>query len=136
MVLKHAARATYPLRCQAKFLVCLMVVSWLTFAQPGTSPYWLIDPIVHAQIDAELYGQLPDGETLPGHASQPPHQHPVNQGVSVSGLTFAHPFDAAFYRTLLSPAQQLALLARPIELSVFAHSITLDPPDQPPRSAA
>ena len=136
MVLQQATRANQLLRCQAKFLVCLMVVSWLTFAQPGTSPYGLIDPAVHAQIDAQVYGQLPDGESLPGRVAQPPHQHPVNQGVGVSGLTFAHPFDAAFYRTLLSPAQRLALLARPSEMGVFAQSITLDPPDQPPRSAS
>lgn len=136
MLLQQAARAAQLLRCQAKFLVCLMVVSWLVYAQPGTSSYWLIDPVVHAQIDAQLYGQLPDGESLPGRVAQPPHQHPVNQGVGVSGLTFAQPFDAAFYRTLLSPAQRLALLARPIEMGVFAQSIALEPPKQPPRFAS
>jgi hypothetical protein len=117
-------------------MTCLIVVGWLAYAQPGTSHYWLIDPAVHAQVDAELYGQLPDGETLPGRTPEPPHEHSINQGVGVSGLTLTNPFDAVFYRTLLSPAQQLALSGCPLETGVFVSSVTLTPPDQPPRCAS
>jgi hypothetical protein len=133
VVFKGVARAIYLLRCQARPFTCLIIVGWLAFAQPGMSHYWLIDPAVHAQIDAELYGQQPDGETLPGHAHQPPHEHPIHQGVGVSDLTLANPFDAAFYRALLSPAQRLALFDQHIELAAIAKLITIEPPDQPPR---
>lgn len=121
---------------RARTFTCLIVVAWLAFAQPGTSYYGLIDPAVHAQIDAERYGQTSHGETLPGHEHQPPHDHPVVQGVSISGLTVANPFDAAFYQALLSPGQRLALFAQRVELAVIGQAITLKPLDQPPRSVA
>ncbi len=112
-----------------------MVAAWLMFAQPGMSHYGLIDPGVHAQIDAELYGQTPHGETLPGHAHQPPHDHPVTLGSSVPSLTLVNPFDAAFYCALLSPAQRLALLGQRVELDAIAQPVTIKPSDQPPRPA-
>jgi hypothetical protein len=136
IVFKHAARAIRLLRRQARIVACLIVVGWLAFAQPGMSYYWLIDPGVHARIDAELYGQQPDGETLPGHAPQLPHEHSIILGAAVSELTLVNPFGAAFYGALLSPAQRLALLDRRVELAVISQGITLTPPDQPPRLAA
>ena len=105
---EYAARAIRLVQCQARLFTCLIVISWLAFAQPGMSYSWLIDPDVHAQIDAELYGQRPDGETLPGHEPHPPHEHPVMLGLTVPGLTLANPFGEAFYSALMSPAQRLA----------------------------
>lgn len=133
--LERTTRAIGSLLSSARFSSYVFVAMWLAFVQPGMSYYWLIDSEVHAQIDAELYGQRPDGETLPGHAPHPPHEHPVSPGMSVSGSTLANPFDAAFYRMLLSPAQRLALFNQCAELEVAAQSITLEPPDHPPRSA-
>jgi hypothetical protein len=136
IVFKHAARAIRLLRCQARIVTCLIVVGWLAFAQPGMSYYGLIDPGVHARIDAELYGQQPDGETLPGHEPQLPHEHSIILGTAVSELTLVNPFGAAFYCALLSPAQRLALLDRRVELALIPQSIMLTPLDQPPRPAA
>ncbi|HTP11049.1 MAG TPA: hypothetical protein VMP08_22500 [Anaerolineae bacterium] len=77
---------------------------------------------------------MPDGATLPGHAHHPPHEHPSSPGIIVSGLTLANPFDAAFYRTLLAPAERLALPGQRLEMEVIAEAIALAPPDQPPRT--
>ena len=118
---EHAARAIRLLQSQARLVSCLIVISWLAFAQPGMSYSWLVDPDVHARIDAEPH---------------PPHEHPVILGLTVPGLTLANPFGEAFYGVLLSPAQRLALLDRRIEMAVIAQSITPEPPDQPPRPAA
>ena len=71
----------------------------------------------------------------PVTGKHPPHEHPISPGLCVSGITLTNPFDAVFYRMLLSPAQHLALLGQRVEAGVFAQSITLEPPDQPPRSA-
>jgi hypothetical protein len=136
LFLKRTAPAIHSFLSLARFSICLFVATWLAFAQPGTSYSWMIEHDVHAQIDAELYGQTPHGETLPGHTHRPPHDHPITLGVNITGLTLANPFDAAFYRALVSPAQRLALLGQRIELVVIAQAITLEPPDQPPRSAA
>jgi hypothetical protein len=135
IVFKRAMRAICLLRCQARIVTCLIVVGWLAFAQPGMSYYWVIDPGVHAQSDAELYGQTPLGETLPGHAHHPPHDHPVTLGINVPVLTVANPFGAAFYCALLSPAHRLALLDQRVELDTIAQPATIEPPDQPPRPA-
>ncbi len=132
---EHPARAIGSLLRPTRSISCLIVVVWLAFMQPGMSYYGLIDPAAHAQIDAELYGQRPDGETLPGHEPHPPHEHPINPGISVPTVTLANPFDAAFYRTLLFPAQRLALSSHRLELDVIAQAITLELPDQPPRPA-
>lgn len=133
---KHFVGAIRSRLSSARLDGCLIIALWLAFVQPGMSGYWLIDPGVHARIDAELYGQLPDGETLPGHEPQLPHEHSIILGTTVSGLTLVNPFGAAFYCVLLSPAQRLALLDRRAELAVIPQSITLTPPDQPPRPAA
>jgi hypothetical protein len=134
MFSEYAVRAIRPFLRLARFCVCPIVAVWLAFAQPGMSYYWLIDPAVHAQVDAELYGQRPDGETLPGHEPRPPHEHLV-LGVAIPGFMLTNPFDAAFYRVLLSPAQRLALLGQRIQLAVIAHSIAPEPLEQPPRPA-
>ena len=136
MAFERSARTLQWSACQARVLLCLIVASWLAFAQPGTSYFALIDPIIHAQIDAERYGQQPDGETLPGHEPRPPHEHPAVPGITVPGLTLVNPFGSAFYTALLSPAQRLALLDRRVEMAVITQSITLEPPDQPPRLMA
>lgn len=113
----------------------LIMVGWLALMQPGMSIYSLMSPEEHAEIDAALYGQTPDGHTLPGHDQHAPHDHPANQGTPVPGGTYANPFDAAFYRALLSPAQRLALFDQRVELAAIAQLITIGPPDQPPRPA-
>jgi hypothetical protein len=131
---ERAARAIRSLWRQAGLITCLIVSGWLALMQPGMSIYSLMSPEEHADIDKELYGQLPDGETLPGHEHHPPHEHPVNQGMSVPGLTFTNPFDAGYYRSLFAPAQCPALRGQRIELAVIAQSIAIAPPDQPPRA--
>jgi len=136
MSCERAARATHSFLRPARFSICLIVAAWLAYAQPGTSPYWLIDPEVHAQIDAERYGQSTHGETLPGHEHHLPHDHPTALGISIPGLALANPFDASFYQALLSPAQRLALFGQRVELAVIVQSIAIVPPDQPPRSAS
>ena len=117
----------------ARFGLCLVVSGWLAVMQPGMSHYWLIDPVVHTQIDAELYGQHTDGETLPGHDHSPPHEHPANQGIGVASATFTNPFNAGFYNTLLSPARRRAMFEQRVELAVIARFLAIEPPDQPPR---
>ncbi len=129
--IRRAIRSLWP---SARLGGCLIAAVWLAFVQPGTSYYGLIDPAVHAQIDAELYSQKPDGEMLPGHDYHPPHEHPTSPGITVSGLTVANPFDTAFYRTLLSPAERLALQGQYLEMDVIARAIAISPPDQPPRA--
>jgi hypothetical protein len=98
------------------------------------SYFWLIDPALHAEIDKELYDQLPDGETLPGHEHHPPHEHPVSQGTTVPALTIASPFSTAVYQSLLAAAQRPALRSLRVEADVIAESIAIEPPDQPPRA--
>ena len=134
MSFEFAARAIHSFLRPARFSICLIVAAWLAYAQPGTSTYWLIDPDVHAQIDAEQYGQTTHGETLPGHDHHPPHEHPVTLGISIPGLTLTNPFDAAYYRSLLAPALRPALRGQRVELAVIAKAIALAPPDQPPRA--
>jgi hypothetical protein len=130
IVFKHAARAIRLLRCQARIVTSLIVVGWLAFAQPGMELLLVIDPGVHARIDAERYGQQPDGENTSGPRASTAHEHSIILGITVSAMTLVNPFGAAFYR-VLSPAQRRALLDRRVELAVIAQSITLEPPDQP-----
>lgn len=111
----------------------LIVSGWLMLVQPGLSHYWLIDPHIHAEIDAALYGQTPDGETLPGHESHAPHQHPVNLGIIVSAPLLIDPFGAEFYRAVFAPATSPALCRRCLGVLIVAKSISLAPPEQPPR---
>jgi hypothetical protein len=59
-------------RIPVRQMVCLLACGWVTLVPPGLSRFGLIDPEVHAQIDAERYGQTPDGHTLPGYPERPP----------------------------------------------------------------
>lgn len=105
-------------------------------AQPGVSPYALIDPVVHAAIDAELYGQTIDGQPLPGyeHDHPLPHDHPGSSGLPTPNLSLQNVFDYAFYINVLAPANQPALGSERSEAAVIAESITLVPLDPPPRA--
>jgi hypothetical protein len=129
---QRAARLAFSL---TKPLICAGISVWLALVQPGMSYFWLINPVVHARLDAELYGQTPDGAPLPGHARQPPHQHPVGFGTSVPDLTILNPFDAAFYHRLSEAAQRPALHSRLNEADVSARSVAIKPPLQPPRTS-
>jgi hypothetical protein len=131
---QNATRADGSHPRRAGLITCLIVSAWLALVQPGMSYFWLIDPALHAEIDKEMYGQLPDGETLPGHEHHPPHEHPTSEGTTVPELTFANPFNAAFYQSLLAAAQRPALRSLRVEADVIAESIALEPPDQPPRA--
>lgn len=114
-------------------ILSLLIGAWLIVVQPGMSYYWLINPCLHAEIDADVYGQSPTGETLPGHSPHAPHDHSPNVGGTLPDFTVTNPFDETFYASLLSAAQQPAL-QRQFEIAVIARSITIEPPDQPPRA--
>jgi hypothetical protein len=129
---QRVARLAFSL---AKPLICVVVSVWLALVQPGMSYFWLVNPAVHARLDKELYGQTPDGATLPGHARQLPHQHPAGFGTSVPDLTILNPFDAAFYHTLSGAAQRPALHSRLNEADVSARSVVIKPSPHPPRTS-
>jgi hypothetical protein len=132
---RQARRVIQSLLSPIRPTVCLLACAWLAIMQPGMSIYSLISPEVHAEIDEQLYGQTIDGHTLPGHAQHAPHDHPANQGTSVPDSAYVNPFDATFYHVLLSPALRPALCGQPLEADVIAKSITIEPPDQPPRAS-
>ena len=117
-----------------KPIVMLIFCGWLSFVQPGLSAYWLIEPQLHARLDAADYDQLPDGEPLPGHPVHAPHQHPISFGIGASSVVLQHGFDAGFYRKVFSPAGRLALLNHWSETGVIAKAVNLEPPEQPPRA--
>jgi len=131
---RHARRMIQPFLSPVRLMVCLFVCGWLALMQPGMSIYSVMAPEIHAEVDEELYGQTIDGHTLPGHEHQAPHDHPVNPGTPVPGTTYINPFDAAFYRSLLSPALRLALCGQRLDVDVIAQSISIEPPEQPPRA--
>ncbi|MFN8597097.1 MAG: hypothetical protein U0559_13060 [Anaerolineae bacterium] len=112
----------------------LLIGAWLILVQPGMSYYWLISPHVHAEIDAELYGQSPTGETLPGHTPHLPHQHPISPGMTAPESTISNPVDLGVRASIWSAAQQLALLNRVFEISEAVESLVIEPPRQPPRA--
>ncbi len=118
----------------AQLLVCLIVCGWLAVVQPGVSYYWLIDPHVHAEIDAERYGQLPDGRMLPGHPYQPPHEHPSSGSLpTTQAIPFenevAHCFQAIFWE-----ANRPSLQYRYVEAAAIPRAVFLDTPEPPPRA--
>jgi hypothetical protein len=118
----------------AQFSLSLFLSVWVSVVQPGLSYFWLIDPDVHAEIDAEEYGQTPDGRMLPGHPWHPPHDHPSSAGLSITDLVQQNAFDAAFYATVFSPAERPALQDRLLEVEMLVKSSDMPPPDQPPRA--
>jgi hypothetical protein len=131
---RHARRVIQPFLSPVRLMVCLFVCGWLAIMQPGMSIYAVISPEVHAEIDEKLYGQTIDGHTLPGHEEHAPHDHPANQGTTAPDSTVINLFDAAFYRSLREPAQRPALNGQRLETAIFARSITIEPPEQPPRA--
>ncbi len=131
----HAPRAIRAYLSLVRPVVCALVAGWLMLMQPGMSLYAFIAPDVHAEIDAALYGQTPDGHALPGHEPHTPHDHPAHQGTPVPGAITLNPFDAAFYHVLLSPAQRPALRGQRVDAVVIAYTLAIEPPDQPPRQS-
>ena len=119
-----------------RFGVACLISSWLMFAQPGISPYALIDPAVHAEIDAEVYGQTIDGQPLPGHECDQhhPHDHPGSSGLPTPELSLHSAFDYAFHTIVCAAAGEPALNSERHEADVIAESITLVPLDPPPRA--
>ncbi len=113
-------------------LIAVMSCAWLMLVQPGVSYYWLIDSHLHAEIDADRYGQTPDGRTLPGRSQHPPHEHPSSEGVTNSEAVSSNGFDAAFYAALFAEANRPSLQGRRLELAVIALAVVRDPPEHPP----
>lgn len=118
----------------ARLIIALITGMWVALVQPGLSYFWLLDPQVHADIDAEEYGQTPDGRTLPGHPWHPPHDHPSGAALSISDLIQQNAFDARFYAKVFAPADRPSLQDQPIEIAVLATAVDLAPPDLPPRA--
>ena len=128
-----------PQYCQQVFgltrlFVCLIVCGWLALVQPGLSYYWLIDPQRHAEIDADSYGQLPDGRMLPGRPYHPPHEHS-----SSSGIPATHPAtlddDASTHSSaIFHEANRPSLQNRYSVAAVITRAVFLDPPEHPPRA--
>lgn len=131
---RHTSREITAGRSLIRSALLLLVCCWLWVMQPGMSLYWLIAPEVHAEIDADLYGQTPDGRDLSDEHHRAPHDHPAQPGTPVPGAPTVNPFDAAFYIALLAPARRPALRGQRIDALVIAYTLALKPPDQPPRS--
>ena len=125
-----SAPAMQPKRIRSA--ICLTLGLWLTLVQPGLSPIWLLDPHTHAQIDADRYGQEPDGEPLPGRPWSPPHEHPAGSDLPASSMLLSNAFDADFYQAIFSLTWRPLLRDERIEVGVLAKSITLPPLEHPP----
>ena len=115
-------------------ILCVVACFWLMLVQPGLSYFWLIDPDLHAQIDAERYGQALDGEALPGSPRRPLHDHPFAAGIPIPATSLRNAFDAAFYTRVFSAAHRPSLGDRWIEAGVTAQPADLPTPDHPPRA--
>ena len=100
---------------------------------PGLSFYWLIDPEIHAQIDADRYGQTPDGRTLPGRPGRPAHDHLASPAVSVSALSLASIFQFAAYHDPYTSADCSSPGSQPTDHAAIGESIALPPLERPPR---
>jgi hypothetical protein len=117
----------------ARQFVCLVVCGWLAFVQPGLSYYWLIDPQVNAEVDAELYGQRPDGRMLPGRPYQPPHEHPSNGGLPATDPVTLNADASAYSRAIFWGANRPSLQNSYAEVAVIVCAVFPDPPEHPPR---
>ena len=121
-------------RQQVCGLARLVVCGWLALVQPGLSYYWLIDPQVHAEVDAELYDQLPDGRMLPGHPYHPPHQHPGSSGLPTADPVTLGTDASAGSRAIFWAANRPSLQNSCADAAVIACAVFLDPPEHPPRA--
>ena len=110
-----------------------MACAGLMLVQPGVSSTWLLDARRHAEIDADLYGQTPDGQTLPGHAEHPPHQHPADDSLPNSDVIPLQHFAVA-YAAIFSEANRPSLQDCQSEATVITATVFLKPPDHPPRA--
>ena len=117
-----------------KPVICLIVCGWLALLQPGMSDYWLINPQVHAAIDAEEYGQLPDGQPLPGYPARPPHSHPGHDGMAYSPEPLIAGLDMSSFDRVLVEANRPSLQGSRSEAAVIVAAVVLDPPEPPPRA--
>lgn len=121
-----------PLRRFLQRAIVAAVCAWLVLVPPGLSYYWLIDPEVHVEVDADRYGQTLDGRTLPGYPERPPHEHPVSAAMVVSALLLTAIFGVV-YGDVLVAAQRPWLHSRRFEAGLIGESIALPPPKPPPR---
>jgi hypothetical protein len=117
-----------------QWFIVVMACAGLMLVQPGVSSTWLLDARRHAAIDADLYGQTPDGRTLPGHAEHPPHQHPGDDGLPNPDVMPLQHFAVAYAAAIFSEANRPSLQDRRSEAAVFATAVFLEPPDHPPRA--
>ena len=114
-------------------LIIIVACTGLMLIQPGVSATWLLDAHRHAAIDADVYGQTPDGRTLPGRAAHPPHSHPADDSLPGPEIAPLRPFNAAAAAAILSEANRPSLGDRRSDAEVIAAAIFLDPPEHPPR---
>ncbi len=123
-----------PVCSLAQLFVCLIVCGWVAFVQPGLSYYWLLDPHLHAEIDAERYGQMPDGRMLPGHPYQPPHEHPSSGGLPTTQAIQFENEGALYFWAIFWEANRPSLQNRYAEATAIPRGVFLDPPEPPPRA--
>jgi len=116
-----------------QWIMVALACAGLTLVQPGVSSTWLIGAHHHAAIDADLYGQTPDGHTLPGHAERLPHQHSADDGLPNSEVIPLPCFDAAYVAAILWEANRPSLQECRSDAAVIASAVFLEPPEHPPR---
>jgi hypothetical protein len=116
-----------------QWIMVALACAGLTLVQPGVSSTWLLDAHQHAAIDADLYGQSPDGHTLPGHAEHPPHQHSADEGLPNSVVIVLQRFDVGYAAAIYWEANRSSLQDCRSEAAVIASVVFLQPPEHPPR---
>ncbi len=121
-------------RCLTQPVISLIVCGWLALLQPGMSDYWLINPQVHAAIDAEAYSQLPDGRPLPGYPARPPHSHPGNDGLTYASEVLIVGLGMPSFDEVFVEADRPSLQGSRSEVAVIVAAVFLDPPEHPPRA--
>jgi hypothetical protein len=117
-----------------QWIMAVVACAGLTLVQPGVSSTWLIGTRQHAKIDADLYGQTPDGRTLPGHAEHPPHQHSADDGLPNSVVIVLQRFEVGYAAAILSEANRPSLQDRRSDATVIASAVFLEPLEHPPRA--
>ena len=127
-------RYNQPIHGLIRLCVYLILCGWVALVQPGLSYYWLIDPRVHADIDAERYGQSTDGHMLPGHPYHPPHEHPSSGGLPITDPVTLADEASAYPHAIFWEANRPSLQSRYAEAAVIVRVVYLDPPEHPPRA--